>query len=47
MPNLIRNSVISATEIVTYDVTKHALLHRLQLEEGLPTHLAAAITAGM
>ena len=44
--NLVRNSVISATEIVTYDVTKQALLHRAGMEEGLPAHLAAAMTAG-
>ena len=44
--NLVRNSVISATEIVTYDVSKQALLHRAGMEEGLLTHFAAAMTAG-
>lgn len=47
MPNLLRNCVISATEIVTYDVSKHALLQRLHWEEGLPAHLTAALTAGV
>ena len=41
-----RNSVISATEIVTYDVTKQALLHKAGMEEGLTAHFVAAMTAG-
>ena len=44
--NLVRNSVISATEIVTYDVTKQALLHKAGMEEGLAAHFTAAMTAG-
>jgi solute carrier family 25 uncoupling protein 8/9 len=44
-PNLIRNIAISSTEIVTYDTTKHAILKR-GYEDGLPVHLASAITAG-
>ena len=44
-PNLVRNIAISSTEIVCYDVTKHAILKR-GVEDGLPVHLASAITAG-
>jgi solute carrier family 25 (mitochondrial uncoupling protein), member 8/9 len=44
-PNLLRNSIISATEIVTYDVTKQELL-RLGLEDSPVTHFAAGTTAG-
>ena len=44
-PNLVRNIGISSTEIVCYDVTKHAILKR-GVEDGLPVHLASAITAG-
>ena len=40
-----RNIAISSTEIVCYDVTKHAILKR-GVEDGLPVHLASAITAG-
>lgn len=44
-PNLLRNSIISATEIVTYDVTKQNLL-QLGLEDSPVTHFAAGTTAG-
>eukprot|EP00884_Botryococcus_braunii_P003416 jgi/Botrbrau1/13075/Bobra.0187s0037.1 len=44
-PNLLRNTIISATEIVTYDVTKQELL-QLGFEDSAATHFVAGTTAG-
>lgn len=44
-PNLLRNSIISATEIVTYDVTKQKLLE-LGFDDSPMTHFTAGTTAG-
>ena len=44
--NLIRNSVISASEIITYEIAKKNLIERLQLEDAIPVHLASGCCAG-
>lgn len=44
--NLIRNSIISATELVTYDQAKGTLL-KLGLPDGIGLHLASGLTAGL
>ncbi len=44
--NLVRNSVISASEITTYEVAKKAIIQRLQWEDGVPVHLASGCAAG-
>lgn len=45
LPNLLRNSIISATELVTYDTAKQALLDA-GYQDGIPIHFTAGITAG-
>ena len=39
-PNLLRNSIISATEIVVYDMSKQALLEA-GMQDGIGTHFTA------
>ncbi|KAK9785262.1 hypothetical protein WJX73_005333 [Symbiochloris irregularis] len=45
LPNLLRNSIISATELVVYDTAKHAFLHH-GYEDGIAVHFSSGITAG-
>ncbi|KAK9826666.1 hypothetical protein WJX74_008755 [Apatococcus lobatus] len=45
--NLIRNSVISATELVSYDTAKALLLDTLGLPEGVGVHFMAGLSAGL
>ena len=45
--NLIRNSVISATELVSYDTVKALLLEKLGLQEGMGVHFTAGLSAGL
>ncbi|KAL3142558.1 hypothetical protein ABBQ38_002878 [Trebouxia sp. C0009 RCD-2024] len=44
--NLLRNSIISATELVSYDSAKLAILHA-GFADGLPVHLVSGLTAGL
>lgn len=45
-PAIMRNSVINATELASYEQAKEALLAR-GVREGLPLHFAAATAAGL
>jgi solute carrier family 25 uncoupling protein 8/9 len=44
--NLVRNSVISASEIVSYGTAKKTFIERLQCEDSVPVHLASGLCAG-
>lgn len=44
--NLLRNSIISATELVSYDSAKLAILHA-GFADGIGVHLASGLTAGL
>jgi len=45
-PNIIRNSLINAAELVTYDQTKTIVRRNDWMKEGLACHFACALTAG-
>ena len=45
--NVVRNSVINAAEIASYDQYKQMLTHSGLMEEGTPCYLACAFGAGM
>jgi len=45
-PNIIRNSIINAAELATYDQAKQSILSSGILKDGLALHFASAITAG-
>jgi len=45
--NLVRNSIISCTEILSYDLAKSTLTgHRFGLEDAMPAHLCSGFFAG-
>lgn len=44
--NLARNSIISATEIISYETSKRFFLDNLPMRDDWRTHLAAGCTAG-
>jgi len=46
-PNLLRNCVVNATELVAYDQTKQTLLHTLNFKDGIPVHLISGLSAGL
>jgi solute carrier family 25 (mitochondrial uncoupling protein), member 8/9 len=46
-PNIVRNSVINATELVSYESAKEMLLHRFEFADGLPVHFTAGAFAGL
>jgi len=46
-PNLMRNCVVNATELVAYDQTKQTLLHTVKLKDGVPVHLISGLSAGL
>ena len=45
-PNIIRNSIINAAEIATFDQVKEMILQRNLLEDGIPCHLVSSAVAG-
>jgi solute carrier family 25 uncoupling protein 8/9 len=45
MPNLIRNSIISASELVAYDFSKQKYMH-LAVPDGPGLHMMSGLTAG-
>ncbi|XP_054152899.1 dicarboxylate carrier SLC25A8-like isoform X2 [Oppia nitens] len=45
-PNILRNSVVNAAELVCYDTIKELLLNYGIFRDGLPCHFSAAFTAG-
>ncbi|XP_063970108.1 dicarboxylate carrier SLC25A8-like isoform X2 [Lytechinus pictus] len=46
MPNIVRNSVVNASEVVAYDLIKEAILKRRLLKDEFPCHFIAAFGAG-
>ena len=44
--NLLRNSIISASEITSYEIAKKNFIEHLKFEDGIPVHLASGCTAG-
>ena len=45
-PNIIRNSIINAAEIATFDQVKDMILRRNLMEDGVPCHLVSSAIAG-
>jgi len=45
-PNIIRNSIINAAELATYDQAKQTILKSGLLKDGLACHFASGLTAG-
>jgi len=45
-PNIIRNSIINAAELATYDQAKQTILNSGLLQDGLACHFSSALTAG-
>ncbi len=46
--NIARTMIVNATELVTYDETKHALAYHLNMPiDSLPTYFLAALTSGL
>eukprot|EP01066_Platyproteum_vivax_P013522 Platyproteum_vivax@DN6115_c0_g1_i2.p1 len=45
-PNILRNSVICATELAAYDQTKQVVLHNKLMKEGIPLHILSGLSAG-
>ena len=46
VPNIMRNSVINAAELASYDQYKQICLNNLGMKDGLGTHLTCAMSAG-
>jgi len=45
-PNIVRNSIINAAELATYDQTKQTILKYELLTDGYACHFASGLTAG-
>lgn len=45
-PNIIRNSIINAAEIATFDQAKDMILRRKLMEDDVPCHLLCSSIAG-
>jgi len=45
-PAVARNSIINATELASYEQTKETLQRKYGARDGLPLHLASAVSAG-
>jgi solute carrier family 25 uncoupling protein 8/9 len=46
-PNLVRNCVVNATELVAYDQTKQMLLGSMKLKDDAGTHILSGLSAGL
>ena len=46
-PNVIRNSIINAAEIATFDQIKDMILRRNLMEDSIPCHLVSSAIAGL
>ena len=46
-PNCVRNSMVNATELASYDQYKQIVLGYKLLKEGIPCHLVCATLAGI
>jgi len=45
-PNIVRNSIINAAELATYDQAKQTAVKRFHMKDDLATHLLCGLTAG-
>jgi len=45
-PNIVRNSIINAAELATYDQVKQTVLANKWMEDGVPAHLVCGTAAG-
>lgn len=45
-PNILRNSIVNAAELATYDQIKQHLMHTFGFRDAVPCHLAASLCAG-
>ena len=45
-PNVVRNSIVNAAELVCYDTIKELLMKKLLMGDNLGTHFSAAFSAG-
>lgn len=45
-PNIIRNSIINAAEIATFDQVKDMIVRRNLMDDGIPCHLVSSAVAG-
>ncbi|XP_074646035.1 dicarboxylate carrier UCP2-like [Tubulanus polymorphus] len=46
IPNITRNAVVNAAELVSYDLVKEFILHRNLMHDTLPCHFTSAFCAG-
>lgn len=46
-PNIIRNSIINAAEIATFDQVKDTIIRNKLMEDGVPCHLVSSAVAGI
>ena len=46
LPNVVRNSLVNAAEMVTYDMMKEAILARRLLADDVACHVTAAFASG-
>ena len=46
VPNILRNSVINAAEIASYDQYKQMIMQYTPLKDGVPLHVLCASMAG-
>ena len=46
LPNITRNSIVNATELVSYDLIKESIIHHHILSDNMPCHFVSAFGAG-
>ena len=46
LPNITRNAIVNATELVSYDLIKEALIGHLIMSDNMPCHFVSAFGAG-
>lgn len=46
LPNITRNAVVNASELVSYDIIKEAILRRHLMSDNMPCHFLSAFGAG-
>jgi len=46
LPNIARNAIVNAAELVSYDLIKEAILKRHLLTDNMPCHFVSAFGAG-
>jgi solute carrier family 25 uncoupling protein 8/9 len=46
LPNITRNAIVNATELVSYDLIKEAIISHKLLSDNMPCHFVSAFCAG-